>query len=315
MNAQQQRVLESFRRVQGWFQANELYVTSDGSAAPNPVANQVRALNEVVDSVMDHVARQQTELSQSLLVSKDERELRREVLTHHMAPIARIAKALRGQVPGIAVLTMPKGNVQTAALITAAVVMARKAELYAPALVEQGLPTDFVAQLTAVAGRLKESLDARGLARGSRASASRGLEAELALGRRLVTVLDVSMTRILREDPAKLAEWRHVKRVMVRASVPRVSPTGGEESPTGIEVSPTGIVASPTRSDAPLTRVAASLSRSEASPAVLETSRIRREVPLNALKPSPTAVQGSPAVTELSPAVGEVPPAVGERAA
>ena len=121
MNGQQQRVVESFRRVQGWFQANgEYVVTVDGSAMPNPVANQVRALDEVVDSVMDHVARQQTELAQSLLVSKDERELRREVLTHHMAPIARIAKALRGQVPGIAVLTMPKGNIQTAALITAA---------------------------------------------------------------------------------------------------------------------------------------------------------------------------------------------------
>lgn len=315
MNAQQQRVLESFRRIQGWFQANEEYVTSDESGGRIPLTTQVRALNQVVDRVMDHVARQQTELAQSMLVSKDERELRREVLTHQMAPIARLAKALRGQVPGIAVLTMPKGNVQTAALITAATVMARKAEVYAPVLVEHGLPTDFLAQLTAVAVRLKASLDARGLARGSRASASRGLEAELALGRRLVTVLDVSMTRVLREDPAKLAEWRHVKRVMVRGSVPRVPRTGEEESPTGIEVSPTGIVASPTRSDTSLTRVAASPTGAEASPTVPETSRIRREVPLRVLQPSPIAVQGSPAVRELSPEVGEESPAAGERAA
>ncbi|HYD47043.1 MAG TPA: hypothetical protein VEB21_01780 [Terriglobales bacterium] len=315
MNAQQQRVLESFRRIQGWFQGNEQYVTSDGTATPNPVANQVRALNEVVDGVMDYVARQQTELAQSTLVSKDERELRREVLTYHMAPIARIAKALRGQVPGIGVLTMPKGNVQTAALITAAMVMARKAEVYAPVLVEQGLPTDFVLALTTVAGKLKESLDARGLARGSRASASRGLEAELALGRRLVTVLDVTMSRVLRHEPAKLAEWRHVKRVMVRGSAPRVPRAGEEDLPIGSELSPTGIVASPTRPDASLTRVAASPIRSEVSPTVLETSRIRREVPLNASQLSPTVVQGSPTVTELSPAVGEVPPIVGEKAA
>lgn len=315
MNAQQQRVLESFRRIQGWFQANEEYVTGDGSEGPTPLANQVRALNEVVDRVMDHVARQQTELSQSMLVSKDERELRREVLTHHMAPIARIAKALRGQVPGIAVLTMPKGNVQTAALITAAMVMARKAEVYAPALVEQGLPTDFVLALTTVAGRLKQSLDARGLARGSRASASRGLEAELALGRRLVTVLDVSMTRILRNDPATLAEWRHVKRVMVRASVPRVPRIGEEESPIGIEVSPTRSEASPIRAEVSLPRVGTSPTRHEPSVSLHDALRVRREGSLPAPQPSPTAVPGSPTVTELPAAVGEVPPTVGEKAA
>lgn len=308
MNGQQQRVLESFRRIQGWFQANQQYVTSESPANTTPLATQARALNQVVDRVMDHVARQQTELSQSLLVSKDERELRREVLTHHMAPIARIAKALRGQVPGIAVLTMPKGNVQTAALITAATVMVRKAEVYAPALVEQGLPTDFVLALTAVAGRLKESLDARGLARGSRASASRALEADLALGRRLVTVLDVSMTRVLRYEPAKLAEWQHVKRVMVRGGVSRVSPTGYKEQPIGIEGELTRSDVLPTRLEGSPIRLEGLLAGREASPNRVERAPSVPQLP-------PVAAHGNAGVTSVSPAEGEVSPGVGERAA
>lgn len=294
MNAQQQRVLESFRRIQGWCQANQQYVTSEDVEGRTPLATQVRALNEVVDRVMDFVATQDTQLSQSMLVSKDEREQRREVLAHHMTPIAKVAKALRGQVPGIGVLTMPRGNVQTAALITAATVMARKAEVYAPVLVEQGLPTDFLAQLTTAAAKLKESLDARGLARGARASASRGLEAELALGRRLVTIMDVTLTRLLRREPAKIAEWRHVKRVMVRAGGSRVSPTGDEVQPIGIEGSPT---------------------RSEASPTVAEEAPTRSERVPTVSQLVPSGAQGESGVTNLSPTDGEASPIVGERAA
>src|SRR5205814_10561846 len=104
---------------------------------------------------------------QSLLISKDEREQRKEILATHMGNITKVARALRGAVHGIGVLSMPKGNIQSAALITAATVMARKAEIYAPVWIEHGLPTEFIKQLEDATLALKGSLDARGQARGA----------------------------------------------------------------------------------------------------------------------------------------------------
>src|SRR3712207_4299872 len=130
MNAHQERVLQSFRRVQGWLAANPHYVAKDGPASTPALAAQLEALNGIVQRVTDHAAQQDTQLAQSLLISKDERDRRQELWSHHMASIVKVARALRGTVPGIGVLAMPKGNIQTAALITAAAVLARKAETY-----------------------------------------------------------------------------------------------------------------------------------------------------------------------------------------
>src|SRR6267378_3464067 len=107
MNGHQERVLQSFRRVQGFLAANAEYAKADQAKTP-ALAAQLQALNGIVERAMDHATRQYTQL----------------------------ARALRGTIPGIGVLTMPKGNIQSASLITAASAMARKAEIYAPVLIE-----------------------------------------------------------------------------------------------------------------------------------------------------------------------------------
>jgi hypothetical protein len=245
MNSQQERVLQSFRRVQSWFVTYPEY-SAEGPTSSPALATQLNALNGIVQRATEFAAEQDTQLAQSLLVSKDEREQRREVLSHHMASIAKVARALRGTIPGIGVLSMPKGNIQSAALITQAVVMARKAEVYSSVLVEHGLPTDFAKQLEDSAASLKGSLDARGKARGARAGATRGLESELALGRRVIEIMDAALTRVLRREPARFAEWKSVRRVTLRGSAVRAAVGTVEVLPTGVASSPTGVVASPT---------------------------------------------------------------------
>ncbi|HEV3486839.1 MAG TPA: hypothetical protein VG106_15615 [Vicinamibacterales bacterium] len=249
MNSRQRRVLQSFRGVQGWFVANQQLPASTPA-----LAAQLEALNGVVQRTTEYVARQQTQLAQSLLISKDEIDRRREVLAIHMAPIAKVARALRGIVPGIGVLTMPKTRLQTALLVREATALAHKAEIYKDVLVEQGLPADFIEQLTAAAESLKGSLDARRLARAARTSSTRGVESELVLGRRIVDIIDATMTRVLRNQPAKQTEWRHVKRVTVKGRAAR-GPVEGveslvqriESSPTLVEGSPAPIQGSPTQ--------------------------------------------------------------------
>src|SRR5687767_3721012 len=116
MNAQQERVFQSFRRVQGWWAANQSYVVSESPDVAPAAAAQLDALTGIVARLTDHITSQETQQAQTMLISKDEREQRKEVLSHHMATIVKLAKALRGQVPGIGVLSMPKGNIQSAAL-------------------------------------------------------------------------------------------------------------------------------------------------------------------------------------------------------
>jgi hypothetical protein len=239
MNAYQERVLQSFRRVEGWFAANPEYVA--GNAA---LGHQLETLTGIVRRLSDHVTAQDTQRAQSLLISKDEVEQRREVLTYQMAPIAKVARALRGTVPGIGVLSLPRGNVQTAEVITAATAMAQKGEIYKDVLVESGLPADFVAQLMAAAAALKASLDGRGLARASRVAATRGVGSELALGRRVVAILDAVVTRQIRSQPAKVAEWEQLKRVTVKGTAVRAQVELVETGSTPSETSRNDVAAS-----------------------------------------------------------------------
>jgi hypothetical protein len=197
VNAQQERVFQSFRRVQGWFSVNSPAVRAGDPGSARALATQLDALNGVVDRLTGHVAQQETQLAQSMLVSRDEREQRKELLSHHMATIVKVARALRGTVPGIGVIAMPRGNLPTAALITAGTVMACKAEIYRGVLVESGLPADFIGQLEEATATLKRSMDARGLARGARSAASRGVETELGFGRRIVSIIDATLARAL----------------------------------------------------------------------------------------------------------------------
>lgn len=270
MDAHQERVVQSFRRVQGWFEANPSYLQTEPLEVARALSAQLDALNGVVARLTEYIAQQETQAAQTLLIAKDEREQRREVLSHHMATIAKTARALRGVAPGIGVLQMPKGSIQTAALITAADVMARKAEIYQSVLVENGLPADFRGQLTEAAARLKASLDARGLARGSRKAAKQGIDTELGLGRRIVEIMDASLKRVLRREPVKWAEWRHVQRVTVRGSMPKEVATGSEVHRTVLGGAPTGPGASPTAPASSPTLVPTSPTEVVGSPTVIE---------------------------------------------
>lgn len=240
MELVQNWVIQAFRRVEGYFVTNPEFIAPGAGSTKTPaLAAQLDALHGVVVRASDHAAEQNTQNSQSLLIAKDEREVRREVLSQHMAPIVKVARALRGTVVGIGVLKMPKGTIQTAQLITFATAMARKAEIYASVLVEHGLPEDFIKQLEDAVAKLKNSIDARGEARAARTGATKGLAAELTLGKRILEVIDASMSRTLRSSPGRLAEWKHVKRISLRGTTVHPAVGSVQAAPTPVQTVPT----------------------------------------------------------------------------
>jgi len=226
MTGLQERILQMFRRILGWFAANVLYVTNNPA-----LATQLDTLTGIVSRMSDHAAAQETHHAQTLLISTEETEKRREVLSHQMVPIAKVARALRGTVPGIGVLTTPKGNISTPELVTAATAMALKAGIYKEVLIESGLPADFMEQLTTATAALKASIDSRGLARAARVAATEGVGTEETVGRRTVAIIDALITRQLRADPSKLAEWQQLKRVVLKAGNGR-NPTTPVDTPS-----------------------------------------------------------------------------------
>ena len=240
MDAYQERVLQSFRRVEGWFAANPQYVAGNPS-----LGKQVEALNGIVSRLSDHATAQNTQRAQSLLISKNETEKRRELVEHEMAPIVKVARALKGTVVGIGVLSMPKSNVTTPQLITAATAMVENAELYKDVLVESGLAADFIEQLKAATAALKASIDGRGLARASRVAATQGVESEVAVGRRVVAIIDAVVTRLIRAEPTKLAEWDQLKRVTLKPGGVHASVALAETQSVPVETSSKAVVAEP----------------------------------------------------------------------
>jgi hypothetical protein len=271
MNSHQQRTDQMFRRVLGWFSANLALLNQTYSAGVPALSAQVDALTGIVERVSGHATQQQTQYAQSLLIARDERAQRGLLLTQHMGTIAKVARALVGKIPGIGILAMPSGNIASTSLVTAAGVMARKAEIYKTVLIEHGLPADFVEQLDAIAASLKSCVDARGEARAARAGATRGLESELALGHKVVAIMDATLIRALANNPAKMQEWRHVKRVTLSSVPARPALSAGQET-SGV-IQPTSEVIQP-RSDAiQPTSPAVQVTSSEVQPGLAEVQK------------------------------------------
>jgi hypothetical protein len=66
---------------------------------------------------------------------------------------------------------------------------------------------------------------------------------EFAQGRRVVAILDAVVTRLIRAEPAKLAEWEQLKRVTLKMGAVRGSVSGVDTQPTPVQTSSTNVVA------------------------------------------------------------------------
>jgi hypothetical protein len=236
MKFKQQRVLQSLRRVQAWCAANPGLVPAPEGPPANwtPLTRQLDALNAIVAQLTESAAEQGVQTKRTTLAATDEPALRKRV-REELHAVTQVAQALRTTVPGIGVLKMPLPNVQSEALLKAADALSRQATTYETVLVEHGLPADFSAQLTAATSALRASIDGRGAARASRTSATKQLVISAGLGTRYVQIMDAALTRALKHDPARLAEWQSAKRVMVKG----VSNTGVASTPTAVQLVPT----------------------------------------------------------------------------
>ena len=101
------------------------------------------------------------------------------------------------------------------------------ASVYKEVLVEHGLPADFLDQLAAATSALKSSIDARGMALSKRTGATASVAGDHDLGRRIVSMIDASLTHVLKNDPVTFASWRQAKRYASACVPPTTSHWSG----------------------------------------------------------------------------------------
>jgi hypothetical protein len=185
-------------------------------AAPAPIHAHFNSLNDVVTRIeLDAV----TQVSQHGLRTRSatDADLRRDAVRDAMRPITQMARALQGTVLGIgSIAMMPHASWDNEKLVTAANSMAENATVFAKVLIDHGLQPDCIETLTAAAAALKSSIDARGTAKATAIGARDGVRAGLREGQKLVSLLDASLTSLLKADPVNLASWRNAKRITVK---------------------------------------------------------------------------------------------------
>ena len=222
MQTKQGSALQSLRSVQAFLDAN-------ATALAGVVASGARKrLDDLVASLDGHADTQSTGVLAAQGATQDHQALRAALVRDHMAPIARIAAAELPNSPGIEPLRMPKGRPSVERLKALAVGMATAAEPYAAVFTAAGLPDDFVAQLTAAADAMLQTVGKRRQSRVVVAGATSGLRTKLSSGRKLVHVLDALVKRALANDPDLLREWNVAKRVQL---VPGGQPAAASPAP------------------------------------------------------------------------------------
>ncbi len=219
MENKQERTLQALRRVQAWCAANPELVPAPvpPGTAWSPLTRQFDTLNRLVAQATAAAAEQAVQSSGATLDASGERSLRKH-LRAEMHAVTQVAQALRKSVPGIGMLKMPSPRTRIEGLLEAADALAKQASTYETVLVEHGLAPDFLAQLGAAASALKASLDGRGAARASLVSATKQVRVTLSLGKQYVQIMDAALTKALKADHARLAEWKNARRVTLKGT-------------------------------------------------------------------------------------------------
>jgi hypothetical protein len=207
MKAQQIRKFDMLRRVQQFL---------DEFAAKLGAVNATAARQEL-DQLVEEMGVSESTQATSTLNAKSQTAaqevLRRDLVNHHMRPIATIAAAHLRDVPGFKALQLPHGDVKVAVLVQDATAMAEAARAYQQVFVQNGRPENFADALVAAAGAVRASIDARAKYIASKASARDGLKATATRAHLVLRLLDAQVKSALVDDPKTLAGWKSAKRI------------------------------------------------------------------------------------------------------
>ncbi len=205
MQSQQSRTLGALQRVQHFLDTN---------AATIPPATYVKPralLDDAVGKLEAHAVQQGTARLQSKGEVVNLRQLKVVLRTQHMAPIAKIARALLPNVPDFAAFRMANSHQALPKLLAAAGAMGKAAAEHVAVFTDHGLAPDFLAQLQQATDAVQQSQAAARTKRGQIMGATTGVSGELRRAKRAVLLIDAVIGKSLVGNPSLQAEWASTK--------------------------------------------------------------------------------------------------------
>ena len=221
MEGRQQIVVETLRQVQTFLDDNDALLDAVNKSGAR------KRLDEIVAQISAHSVTQVGGRRASQGETAKQRQLRLALRSEQMRPIAVIAGEKLREKPEFKELRLPPWNVMGPALTAAARDMANAAEKYTDLFIQEGLPSDFVAQLRAGADVLDKSIDARGQAGRQRSGATEGLKAETKRARAAIRVLDSQVRPKLGTNDQLLREWEVASHIQSPRTPQSTTTTGG----------------------------------------------------------------------------------------
>jgi hypothetical protein len=207
MRSDQQRRLDSLSRV-GNFKTSHADVL--GGLTDSPASKQ---LDAALATTIAHVNSQASADRMLAGQMASQKAISKELITKHMQPITKFARAKLRGLPEVTALTNPGRSGSPNPLLRAARSMATTAATYQSQLVEAGFPADTVVQLTTAADSLGAVMAQREQAKNVRVTSTTGIHETLIAGRDAVKLLGAAIHRQFSSDATFLAGWRTASRV------------------------------------------------------------------------------------------------------
>jgi hypothetical protein len=165
-----------------------------------------KRLDDVVASFTTHAVDQNANDRGTKGETAKQQQLRVQLSTDVMRPIAEIARHNLRTTPEFKALRMP-GHVVGQAFLASAKGMAAAAAIHKDTLIERGLPADFLEQFQTALSTFEVSVSDREKSRTRRMGATQGLAAQEQEARSVLKVLDSLVNRALRGNAVLLGTW------------------------------------------------------------------------------------------------------------
>jgi len=242
MLSRQNAVLTALQRARSFITENAAQLHS---AVDLTVASQ--RLEAVIASLTGHAFNQDASNRSAKTETEKQQQIRLTMRTEQMQPIAEVARRNLRTVPEFKALQLPPRRLKGGAFLASAQAMAAAAATNKTALLEHGLPSDFLEQFQTSLTKLEDSFGEREKHRTLRKGATKGLLFAEQEGRSVLKVLDASVRRALKGNESLLATWDGARTIARRSTSAATQAPTGSTTPESTTATPP-VVSTPAQS-------------------------------------------------------------------
>ena len=234
--------------VQAALLRSQRFLTDNATRLSNTVDLTVarQRLDAVIASFSTHAITQDASNRSAKGETEKQHQLRVKLRTEGMQPIADVARRNLKTVPEFKELHMPRRSAKGGAFIASAQAMLDAASIHKDALLERGLPADFLEHFEDSLTKLQTSMSDRDKHKDDRKGATKGLAVQEQEGRNALQVLDASVRRALSGNAALLGTWQSARSIQRGKATATTGSTAQPTSTTApASTAATPIIAAP----------------------------------------------------------------------